>query len=156
MIVKLWGWNALQPFDRFGGTSLYKTISSLKVRPQSNVARKIWAYLTIQDAIKDDQTNNSKVAYEASLEQNFLTPYTDAIFGAEEGKIFILYLYTYFVVLPFYIYFFKELPLKTLFSNLFFLFSRWSNWCQYGCDLWKLGSIFFSSQWYHHGLELYQ
>ena len=51
------------------------------------MARKIWAYLTIQDAIKDDQTNNSKVAYEASLEQNFLTPYTDAIFGAEEGKI---------------------------------------------------------------------
>jgi len=70
--------------DRFGDTSLYKTISSLKVRPQSNVARKIWAYLTIQDAIKDDQTNNSKMAYEASLEQNFLTPYTDAIFGAEE------------------------------------------------------------------------
>ena len=85
----------MQPFDRFGDTSLYKTISSLKVRPQSNVARKIWAYLTIQDAIKDDQTNNSKVAYEASLEQNFLTPYTDAIFGAEEGKISILYLHTF-------------------------------------------------------------
>ena len=74
---------------------MLETISSLKVRPQSNVARKIWAYLTIQDAIKDDQSNNSKVAYEASLEQNFLTPYTDAIFGAEEGKITILYLHTF-------------------------------------------------------------
>ena len=104
--------NALQPFDRLGdqNTNLFETISSLKVRPQSNVARKIWAYLTIQDAIKDDQTNNSKVAYEASLEQNFLTPYTDAIFGAEEGKICIL---------P-HCYFFKELSRKSLFSNLFF------------------------------------
>ena len=115
----------MQPFDRFGDTSLYKTISSLKVRPQSNVARKIWAYLTIQDAIKDDQTNNSKVAYEASLEQNFLTPYTDAIFGAEEGKIFILNLHTSTLLFSHFTYtFFKELPLKTLFSNLFFVVSR--------------------------------
>ena len=75
--------------DRFGDTSLFKTISSLKVRPASNVAQKIWAYLTVQDAIKFDQKSNtsltSNLAYEASLEQNFLTPYTDAIF-ADQGK----------------------------------------------------------------------
>ena len=75
--------------DRFGDISLYKTISSLKVKPASNVAQKIWAYLTVQDAIKFDQKANisltSNLAYKASLEQNFLTPYTDAIFE-DQGK----------------------------------------------------------------------
>ena len=83
---------------------MLETISSLKVRPQSNVARKIWAYLTIQDAIKDDQSNNSKVAYEASLEQAFLTPYTDAIFGAEEGKIYLLTSYIPTLLFPHFTY----------------------------------------------------
>ena len=59
------------------------------MKPASNVAQKIWAYLTVQDAIKFDQKANisltSNLAYKASLEQNFLTPYTDAIFE-DQGK----------------------------------------------------------------------
>merc|ERR1739841_370282 len=64
-----------------GSFPLYQTISSLQVRPSSNLARKIWAYLAVQDAtaiMYGESVLN--LAYNASVEQNFLTPFTDAFF----------------------------------------------------------------------------
>ena len=84
---------ALGSFEilQLGDTILYNTISSLQVRPSSNLARKIWAYLTVQDAIMSGESEVLNLAYNASVEQNFLTPFTDALFDDIGGKKVVTY-----------------------------------------------------------------
>ena len=58
-------------------------------QPSSQIASKIWSYLTVQDAFEVDfDPELAKITYQAAEKQNFLTPYTSIQLGLDQVVTF--------------------------------------------------------------------